>query len=334
MPGRVLITSRSFLHEVPEAMQVLCDAGLEPVVQIRDVPWAEKDLTRMVVGVEGVVAGLDPFTARVLAAGSRLRIISRNGVGVDAIDVEAASARGIYVTNAGPAVANSVADLTLAMVLSLARQIPQAWAETRAGQWRRRVGFDLAEKILGIIGTGHIGREVAARARAFGMHIVAHDAKPDRAWAAAASVDYLSLTDLLQRADIVSLHVPLTPTTRDLVGWDQFCLMKPSAYLVNTSRGGVVNEQALYRALSAGLLAGAALDVLEEEPPQGSPLLTDPRVLITPHIGSATREATVAACMIAARNVSAVLTGGEPFSAVNLHAVTRRDSGDQSGACD
>jgi len=327
MSKQVLVTSRSFVREVPEAMQLLRDGGLVPVVCIRDLPWSEEDLVPMVAEADGVVAGLDPFTARVLANAPRLKVIARNGVGVDTVDVEAATARGIYVTNAGPAVADSVADLTLALILNLARQIPQAWEETRSGAWKRRVGCDLAGKRLGIIGTGAIGRAVAVRARAFGLHLLAFDVRPDPAWAEMVSAEYTTLPDLLARSDFVTLHVPLAPATRGLIGREQLRLMKPTAYLINTARGGIVDEAALAEALKEGRLAGAALDVFEQEPPRGNPLLTMPNVLATPHIGSATREATAAACLIAARNVVAVLSGQEPLSAVNRDAVqaTLRD---------
>jgi D-3-phosphoglycerate dehydrogenase len=317
MPKKVLITSRSFVREVPEAMEILRHAGLETVERIRDRPWSEEELIGLVAEADGAVAGLDPYTARVLAAAPRLRVVARNGVGVDTVDIEAATAQGIYVTNAGPVVANSVADLALALILDLARHVHQAWSETRSGAWKRRVGIELAGKTLGIVGSGAIGRGVAQRGRAFGLEVVACDARPDVAWAEANGVRYLALPELLSTADFVSLHVPLTPGTRYLIGTRELGLMKPSAYLVNTARGGIVDEAALYVALQEGRLAGAALDVLEEEPPSENRLPGLPNALVTPHLGSATHEATAAACLVAARNVAAVLAGEAPLTAVN-----------------
>ncbi|MHB1295358.1 MAG: phosphoglycerate dehydrogenase [Anaerolineae bacterium] len=323
----VLITSRSFLREVPEAQALLREAGLTLVERIRDLPWSEDDLIGMVGEADAAVAGLDPYTARVFAATSRLKVVARNGVGVDSVDVEAAGARGVYVTNAGPAVADSVADLTLGLLLSLVRSIPQAVVETRAGSWKRRVGRDLAGQALGLIGTGNIGRAVAKRATACGMRILAYDVRLDAAWAAACGAEYVPLDRLLAEADIVTLHLPLMPSTRGMIGKRELALMRPGAFLVNTSRGGMVDEGALYSALREGKLAGAALDVFEVEPPGDNPLLSLPNVLVTPHIGSATREATAAACLIAARNVVEVLAGRPPLSAVNASAVQRALAG-------
>lgn len=327
MSGKVLITSRSFVREEAEAMGLLKEAGLEPVVRIRELPWEEADLLGMVTEVEGIIAGLDPYSARVLAAAPKLRIVARNGVGVDTVDVEAATTRGIYVSNAGSAPAASVADLAMAMVLNLARQIPQAVDETRQGTWRRRVGRVLEGKTLGIVGTGSIGQEVAGRARAFGMGVVAFDTRRDAEWAASSAVRYVELEELLAESDFVSLHIPLTPATRALISKRELEIMKADAYLVNTSRGSIVDEKALFDALQSGTIAGTALDVLEQEPPTDNPLLDLPNVLVTPHIGSSTREATAAACIVAARNVAAVLRGEDPISAVNYAAVKAMEKG-------
>ncbi|MHB0856304.1 MAG: phosphoglycerate dehydrogenase [Anaerolineae bacterium] len=319
----VLITSRSFIREVPEALALLQEAGHVLVERIRELPWSEDDLIGMLAEADAVVAGLDPYTAGVLAAAPSLKIVARNGVGVDSVDVAAASAQGIYVTNAGSAVANSVADLTLGLLISLVRQIPQAVVETRAGSWKRRVGRDLAGQTLGLVGTGNIGRAVAIRAMACGMRVLACDVRPDPAWAAGCGAEYVPLDQLLAEADIVTLHLPLMPSTRGLIGRRELALMRRDAYLVNTARGGMVDEDALCAALREGRLAGAALDVFEVEPPGDNPLLGLSNVLVTPHVGSATREATAAACLIAARNVVEVLAGRPPLSAVNGEAVRR-----------
>jgi len=327
MSKKVLITSRSLVREVAEAMQLLKDSGLELVVSIRDVPWRENDLLTMVADVEGTIAGLDLYTARVIEAAPKLKVIARNGIGVDTVDVEAASRKGVYVTNAGSAPAASVADLTMGMIINLARHIVAALSDTRQGNWKRRVGHQLAGQTLGVVGTGNIGRQVVSRAQSFGMEVIAFDVFRNEEWAQAASVDYLMLEELLRTADYVTLHVPLVKGTRGLIGREHLALMKPSAYLINTARGGIVDEKALYDVICEGGIAGAALDVLEQEPPTDSPLLGLPNVLVTPHLGSATKESTAAACMIAARNVVAVLGGEDPISAVNYAAVKAMEKG-------
>ena len=321
MSKKVLVTSRSFVREVAEAMRLLEESGLEPVVSIRDVPWKEDELLTMAADVDGTIAGLDPYTARVIDAAPRLKVIARNGIGVDTVDLEAASRKGVYVTNAGSAPAASVADLTMGMIINLARHLAPALSDTRQGKWKRRVGHQLTGQMLGVVGTGNIGRQVVSRAQAFGMEVIAFDVFRNEEWAQAASVRYVTLEELLRTADYVTLHVPLIQGTRGLIGREQLALMKPSAYLINTARGGIVDEKALHDVICGGGIAGAALDVLEQEPPTDSPLPGLPNVLVTPHLGSATKEATAAACLIAARNVVAVLRGEDPISAVNYAAV-------------
>jgi len=317
MEGRVVVTSRSFVREAPEALEVLQEAGLETVIRIGDVPWQESDLVQWIADFDAAVAGLDDFTSGVIEAGARLRVIARVGAGYDNVDIEAASARGIYVTNAGPAMAASVADLAMGMILNLARHIPEAVESVRDGRWQRRVGLELAGRVLGLVGTGYVGREVGRRATAFGMTVLGHDVRQDGAWAAECGARYVPLRELLTNSDFVSLHLPLTPSTRGLIGAREMRLMRPGAYLINTSRGGIVDEAALLAALEEGRLAGAGLDVLEQEPPRNNDLIGLPSVLVTPHIGSATREAVTAAGMVAARNVVAVLAGHDPISPVN-----------------
>jgi D-3-phosphoglycerate dehydrogenase len=245
-------------------------------------------------------------TAEVIAAARRLKVIGRAGIGVDNIDVEAASERGIRVVNTPGATTTSVAELTLGALLSLARSLHVADASMRRGEWRRSEmqGFELKGKLLGIVGFGRIGREVARLAQAFGMRVVATD--PYLEESHAAGVHLHTLDDVLSRADFVTIHVPLSDDSVGLLGRDQIARMKRGAYLLNLSRGGLVDEAALADALDSGHLAGCALDTYAEEPPGESldRLRGNPRALLLPHIGATTREGQIRVGMELVDNVA------------------------------
>lgn len=262
--------------------------------------------------------------AAVVDAGRRLVVIGRAGVGVDNIDVEAATRRGIVVVNAPEANTVSAAEHTLAMMLAVARRIPWAHhslAQERRWDRRRFMGVQLSGKTLGLIGLGRIGTEVARRARAFGMSVVAYDpyVVPERA--AQAGVEMVELDALLARADFISIHCPLTPKTRHLIDAERLSRVRPGAYLINCARGGIVDEAALAQALKEGRLAGAAVDVFEQEPPADSPLLGLPNVVVTPHLGASTREAQSGAALAVAEEVLRVLAGDLPRHAVNVPSI-------------
>ncbi len=256
-----------------------------------------------------IVRSRTRVTEEVIEAGRRLKVIARAGAGLDNIDLEAARRRGIEVVSAGESVAVAVAELTLGLMLSIARHIPQAHFSVKEGRWEKHsfIGIQLQGKTLGIIGLGRVGTALARRAMALEMRVIATDPflPPERA--SRIGVALLPLEELLRNADFVSIHVPLTPQTRRMIGWEEICLMKPTAYLINTARGGVVDEEALVRALEEGRIAGAALDVFEEEPPANSPLLRCSRVILTPHIGASTREAQTMASLEIARKVLEIL---------------------------
>ncbi|HSG82466.1 MAG TPA: hydroxyacid dehydrogenase [Gemmatimonadota bacterium] len=243
-----------------------------------------------------IVRSRTRLTAEILAGAERLKVIGRAGVGVDNIDIDFAAGRGIVVLNVPAGNVISVAEHTLALILSMVRQIPQAQASLARGEWRRKhfQGVELHGKTLGLAGAGRIGAEVAKRARAFGMRVIAYDPYLSDERAEQLGVELVTLSRLLEEADVVSVHTPLTEETRGMIGARQLALMKPDAYLVNAARGGVVDEVALVEALQEGRLAGAALDVFEHEPlPADSPLLKLDNVVAVPHIGAATREAQV-----------------------------------------
>lgn len=244
-----------------------------------------------------VVRSGTQVTAEVIRHGLNLKIIGRAGSGLDNIDVEAARAANVTVVNSPDANTLAVAEHTLALVLALARNLPQAHNSLKAGKWEKKalLGTGLAGKRLGIVGFGRIGRQVALRAQAFGMKILVNQRSATPELQLEENIQAVDLVDLLQQADFVSLHVPLKPETKNMIGAEQLALMKPGAYLINTARGGVIDEEALLAALEDGRIAGAALDVFAREPAVNQALVEHPRVIATPHIGASTEAAQEAA---------------------------------------
>ena len=319
---RILITS-IFLHPGDEVDRRLQEAGFETAHHPLTGKRSEEELIALLRGVDGAIVSVDPFTDRVLAAAPQLKVISRTGVGYDAIDVKAATARGVVVTTTPGVNRDAVADLAFALILCCARKLPENLAEVRRGGWKRHEGVDLAGKTLGIVGLGTIGKEVAERARAFKMRIVAHDVAHDLAFAEATGVAYLPLTDLLHQSDFVSIHCFLSEATRHLINAERLALMKPTAYLVNTARGGLVDTEALCRALREKRIAGAALDVVEEEPlPADSPLRALDNVYLTPHAAGSTTDARERSGTTAAENLLRALRGERPAGIVNPEVLT------------
>jgi len=257
--------------------------------------------------------------AEAIAAGKRLRVIGRAGVGVDNIDVEAATAANVVVVNAPTANTIAAAELTVGLIYALARNVAAADASLRRGEWRRAdfMGTELRGRTLGIVGLGKIGLTVADRARAMEMELVGSDPFVRTDIAAEHGIELVGLDELLRRSDVVTVHVPLNATTRGLIGERALSHMRPSAFIVNVARGGVVDEQALAEALGGGRLAGAAIDVYEHEPPRDSPLLSAPNTVLTPHLGASTREAQAKAGVEVAQQVLDVLAGRPAQYAVN-----------------
>ncbi len=255
-----------------------------------------------------------------LAAGTKLRVVGRAGIGVDNIDIQAATERGILVVNAPTANSMSATEHTFAMLLSLARNVPSADRSMKSGDWDRKafVGNELYGKTLGIIGFGQIGQRVAARARGFEMEVAAFDPFINAEVARSLDVEPMELDDMLPRADFISFHTPLTDGTRNLLDAERIASLKPGAVVVNCGRGGVLDEAALLEAIESGHVAGAALDVFASEPPEDFALAQHPNVVATPHIGASTREAQERIAVETARMVSAALEGSLAVSAVNL----------------
>lgn len=267
-----------------------------------------------------VVRSRTRVTREMLAAGTDLRVVGRAGIGVDNVDVAAATEMGILVVNAPTGNLLSATEHTFALLLALARNLPAADASVKAGEWDRKrfLGLELDGKTLGVVGFGRIGRAVAARARGFGMKVVAHDPYLDPAAGKPLEVELLGLDELLAVADVVTLHMPMTDETRNLINADRVRSMKEGAILVNCARGGLVDETALLESLEEGRLAGAALDVFTEEPPTDLRLVGHPRVVATPHIGAQTREAQERVATQTARMVLSALDGSLTVTAVNL----------------
>jgi D-3-phosphoglycerate dehydrogenase len=267
-----------------------------------------------------VVRSMTQVTAELLAAGTQLKVVGRAGIGVDNVDVEAATERGILVVNAPTANLMSATEHTFALLLAVARNVPAADVSMKAGVWDRKsfLGVELQGKTLGVIGFGRIGQRVAARARGFEMEVVAFDPFLDEQAARRLEVELLSIDDLLARADVVTLHTPLTEQTKNLLSKERIAGMRRGALVVNCGRGGVVDEEALLAALESGQLGGAGLDVFSEEPPKDLRLVRHPKVVATPHIGAQTREAQERISKETAEMLLAALSGSLAVAAVNL----------------
>lgn len=264
------------------------------------------------------------ITAPVIEAADNLQVIGRAGIGVDNIDVAKATEKGIAVLNTPNANAITTAELTIAHILSLSRNLPQADRSVKAGNWDRSkfMGSELANKQLGIFGYGNIGRIVAARAKGLGMHVAAYDPYVNEEVFTADGVTNMELDELVRTSDYFTFHSPLNDKTRGIMNAERIQSMKPGARIINCARGGLIDEQALFEALESGHLAGAALDVYENEPPEGSPLLGLENVVLTPHLGASTEEAQTTAGLEIARQVAVYLQTGEPINAINLPPVT------------
>lgn len=308
---KVKSTSLDFGKMGREPIDLLIENGCEfEAVQI-DANSEEQGIA-VVKDADVLVVGLQRITERVLDSAGRLKVIGRCGVGLDNIDLRAAGARGIPVVYTPGANAQTVADLTLGLMLALARKITQADRITRDHQWKRIMGNDVWGKTLGIFGLGQIGVNVARRAKGFDMNIVAYDVVQNVPLARELGIEFRSKADILGMADFITLHLPLNPETRGFIGDDDLKTMKKTAILVNTSRGGIVDEKALYRALKEGEIAGAALDVFEHEPPGKTPLVELDNFIGCPHIGGITEEAIGRIGMTVSRDIIAVLKGQSP----------------------
>jgi len=317
MKYRILSTSPTFGYYTFEPLEYLKshDCKVELVPQERKI--SEEQLIEEVTKYDAMIAGTNKITGAIIRASKRLRVIAKHGAGVDNIDVKTATNQGIVVISAPGANSDAVADLTFGLFLSLARSIPFADRVVKQRGWPRIVGIDLSGKTLGIIGLGQIGKKVAKRALGFDMKVLAYDIFEDKDFARQLGVTYLSLDEVIAEADFLSIHIPMTPVTRQLIGRRELELMKKSAFLINISRGDIIDEEALYQALKEKRIQGAGLDVFKNEPPKGSPLLMLDNVIVSPHVGGITFEALRQTGMMCARGIIDILEGRQPHNIVN-----------------
>jgi len=315
---RVLVTPTTFGRDDPALRLTLEKTVGEAVFNPMGRPLTSSELLPLVKEADGYIAGLDQIDSSVIEAAGRLQVIARYGVGVDQVNVEAATKRGIVVTNTPGANSVAVAELTIALMLALGRQICRADSATRSGEWPRCSGVGLRGKTVGLVGFGAIGREVATRLKAFGCRIVVTDPCVGPDCADTYAVALVPMEELLGSSDFVSLHASLNASTSGIVDDTFLRKMKQGAFVVNTARGELIDEEALRDALEKGRLRGAALDCFRKEPPPPDhPLLRLPQVIVTPHTGSHTDEATNAMGWMSLKACLAVLGGERPPHVVN-----------------
>jgi D-3-phosphoglycerate dehydrogenase len=306
----------------------LAEEGLELLKKACDVDvktdLKEDELCRIIGDYDALlVRSGTEVTAKVIEAGKRLRFIGRAGAGVDNIDTDAATRKGIIVANAPEGNTLAATEHTMAMMLSMARNIPQATASLKKKEWKRSkfMGVELNDKVLGIVGFGRIGRELAKRANALDMRCVAYDPFISKERAAQLGVEMMSVENLFKIADVITVHTPLIKETRHLINTKSIATMKDGVRIINCARGGIIDEKALYDAIKSGKVAGAALDVFEAEPPLESPLLTLDQVIVTPHLGASTIEAQQNVAISVAKQCIEVLHGGAAKYVVNAPMV-------------
>jgi D-3-phosphoglycerate dehydrogenase len=309
---KVLVTARSFAS-CNEAKAIL--EGQDYLITWNPYgrPLNEQELVELMPGMDALITGTDEVTAKVIAAGMpTLKVIGKYGVGYDNIDVVAAKRQGVQVTFTPGVLTKAVAELAMGLLLSVARNIAAMDLLVRQGKWERITGTELSGKTMGIVGTGNIGKEVAKRAVAFDLNVIAYDVFPNSSFAAEYGIKYVELSELFKEADFISLHTPSTPETVGMV--DMKCLqsMKNTAILVNTARGDLIVEEDLLKALQDGVIAGAGLDTFALEPLRDEQFFKLSNVVLSPHAGSNTHETVARMSIMVANDVIAVLTGNLP----------------------
>ena len=324
MKPKVFVTRR-----IPEAGLVRINEECEAEIWPERLPPPYETIKLKIADCDGIVSLLtDRIDAELLDAAPRLKVVSNFAVGFNNIDVEAATARGVCVGNTPGALTDATADCAFMLLIAAARRLAEGILDVRAGNWRTwepvgYLGVDLVGKTIGIVGMGRIGYALAQRCRGgWGMRVLYHDVRPSISAEDDLGAKRVDLDELLRQSDFVSLHLPLSPATRHVIGAEQLARMKPTAYLVNTARGGLVDAGALTAALAGGRIAGAALDVQDPEPPDLSrPPYNDPRVIVTPHVAFASAESLVELRTRAARQVADCLSGHRPENVVNAAAL-------------
>jgi len=301
--GRILVTPRSLTAEGHPALKPFFDAGHEVVFAAAGRQPTEEELITLLSGCVGYLAGVEPVTSRVMDAATELRVISRNGVGIDNIDLNAARRRGICVCRAEGANAQGVAELAVGLLFSLTRAIPFSDHAIKGGGWQRRKGIELRGKTLGVIGCGRIGRRTAEMAVGMGMRVLAYDVFADDAFRPSPQFSFTGFEELLAAADAISLHCPRQAGGRPLIHAAALAKVRPGLLLINTARYDLLDADAVVAALDSGRLGGVAIDVFDREPPFDNPLVGHDRVIVTPHIGGYTVESVELATSAAVANL-------------------------------
>jgi D-3-phosphoglycerate dehydrogenase len=325
--AKIFIASRSFGKVVNDGVKILQGVG-EVMYNPHERSLNSSELKDYLKDASAVILGNDVCDADVLNSTEKLKVVSRHGVGVDNVDLKAATENGIIVTNTPKVNTTAVAEHTLALMMALLRRIPQANLSMKSKRWEglKFVGEELTGKKLGIIGLGSIGKEVAKRAKALGMKVLYSKRTRDVNLEKELGLTFKSLNELLKESDIISIHIPLTSETKGLIGKKEIALMKRGSYIINTARGGIIETEALIEALRNGHLAGVALDVFDKEPPDFEiPLFTLDNVITTPQIGAYTIEAIRLMDIIAAENVVNVLQGRIPEYVVNREVLSKEN---------
>jgi len=307
----ILVTPRSVTKNGHPSLDALTAAGYEVVFSTPGCFPSEDELLELLPGCVGYLAGVETISAKVLDAAADLKVISRNGTGVDSIDLDAAERNGIQVCRAQGANARGVAELTFTHVLALVRSLPFSDREMKSGAWTRRKGIELEGRTLGLVGCGKIGQLVAGFALAFGMKVKAHDPYPDDGFSPTWDFEYCPLDELLATSDIISLHCPPKPDGTPLIDEATIAAMKTGVYIVNTARGSLLDDDAVLAALESGEIAGIALDAFASEPPADWRLVEHPGVTATPHVGGYTEESIGRAMSDAVQNLLSALGGDE-----------------------
>jgi glyoxylate reductase len=324
MSWKTLITARACEQVGKAALDVLKKAGCEVVIASRFGPLSADEVLANLEGMDAVLASSDKYSAAVLEspAAAKLKIISRWGVGYDSIDMPVASKLGITVAFTPGMLDNAVADYAFAMLFAVGRRVHEGHLSMRSGAWTVSWGHDISGKTLGILGCGRIGQAVAKRASGFNMRLIGHDIKPNPE-AEKLGVEFVSLDQLLEQSDFLSLHSALTPQNRGMIGEEQLKKMKPSSYLINTARGALVDEAALIRALEGGWIAGAAIDAFSAEPlPADHPLRKAPNILLTAHQAFNGRETGEKVSVAAAQAIVDLMNGKKPQYVVDGNVFT------------
>lgn len=307
---KVIVTARSFGKTDDQAKNILEQNGCE-IVKIEAVNGSvEEQIKKEIVDSDAVIAGLDDYTEEIIKSGKKLKVISRYGVGYDKVDLETAKKNNVAVTITPGANGDSVADMAMALMLDVARNVSYMDRSMKEKNQQRPNGVEMWQKTIGVIGAGRIGQGVARRCKGFDMQVLCYDMYENELFKKEVGAEYVDLNTLLKKSDFITIHSPLTPETENMIDKKAFSVMKKEAIIVNTARGGIINEKDLYQALRSGEIRGVGLDATVKEPPYDSELLTLDNCIITPHAGAATKEASSKMSVLAAQNVVDILTRG------------------------